>query len=441
MAADRKKYQIVMRMRGMFPDEFGGYEMHRLRKGGRLRHVDKRFSKFNRRLHGSDTWARDALLEIAQMRDDGYSAEINGLTKRRRKSDLQARILEGPRDPWKNTRHGPMREIILTAHREWFGAERPDAWDGSLNHREAAFEKHAMDWLKTTFGDDLVHARADMDEEAYHIHAVVMPRATKKIAGQTCRVLKPSKYRVIGSYEFGQTHVAKHFAPLGLERGKKRAAANRAARESGREVEYRPHIPTGQYHAQRALELREEAERLEAAREDLDSREAGVSRRESDLDDRQVTVEAQAEAAAEKEKEVDAVLAVAEAVSAGIAEIEDSGDEPKLRRTKAAEQHPDGEAITKRIVASKKGRNRAVKAFASAWQTLRARARADAEAHFAREVESLNAARDAVSRIEGFIPKQFRQAFDEARRGLVKNLLALRKYDRTQEPRDGDEQN
>lgn len=166
MAADRKKYQIVMRMRGMFPDEFAGYEMHRLRRGGRLRHVDKRLSKFNRHLHGKETWAREALLEIARMRDEGYSAGIDGLTKRRRKSDLQQRTVEGPRDPWKNTRHGPMREIILTAHREWFGAERPDTWDGSLNGREAAFEKHAMDWLRTAFGDDLVHARAGMDEEA-----------------------------------------------------------------------------------------------------------------------------------------------------------------------------------------------------------------------------------------------------------------------------------
>jgi hypothetical protein len=26
--------------------------------------------------------------------------------------------------------------------------------------------------------DDVIHARADLDEAAYHIHAIVMPRAT-----------------------------------------------------------------------------------------------------------------------------------------------------------------------------------------------------------------------------------------------------------------------
>ena len=54
---------------------------------------------------------------IEDMKAENFADELETLTKRRRKSQLKARMVEGPRDPWHATRHGSLREVILTANR------------------------------------------------------------------------------------------------------------------------------------------------------------------------------------------------------------------------------------------------------------------------------------------------------------------------------------
>ena len=181
-----KKYPVVLRFEGMDPSDIGGYEAHRTRRGGDLGHVDPD-KPAPRRLLGTETWAQEALAEIALMKIQTFAAELDDLDRRNRRKDLAKRNIEGPRDPWRASRHGPMRELILTANKEWF--EHTETSDEMFNTaREQQFEKRAVEWLKDNFGDDVIHARADIDEQAYHIHAVIMPRATVRKYGTECRV-------------------------------------------------------------------------------------------------------------------------------------------------------------------------------------------------------------------------------------------------------------
>lgn len=112
------EYPVVGRMEGLWPHQFGKFEMHRKRRGGDLGHVDR--TRKNRLLAGDEDWARKALARIEEIRYDNYNREIAALEKRKRKKDLMTRMVEGPRDPWRDSKHGPMRELILTASKDFF---------------------------------------------------------------------------------------------------------------------------------------------------------------------------------------------------------------------------------------------------------------------------------------------------------------------------------
>lgn len=153
--SDQDTFCIVARAEGMFPCALGGYERHRTRSGGDTGNIDPSRSHLNTVLVGDEDWMRKVQAEIAAMRMENFELELSKLRQRRRKSELQKRLVEGPKAPWRGTRHGPMREILLTANAKWFDADPA---------REKLFEARAVAWLKTTFGEDLVHARSDRDE-------------------------------------------------------------------------------------------------------------------------------------------------------------------------------------------------------------------------------------------------------------------------------------
>ena len=96
-----------------------------------------------------------ALAEIREMTTENFAAELEALEKRKRKKDNKRRIVEGPKQPWRATRHGPMREVILTANKDWFDADMSSFLGESGNQREEEFEKLAESWLEHHFGDDL----------------------------------------------------------------------------------------------------------------------------------------------------------------------------------------------------------------------------------------------------------------------------------------------
>jgi len=236
------RYPVVLRFEGIGPENLAGYEKHRKRVGGDVGHILEKPPGPNRRLIGPEDWAAKALAEIAQIKAQNFAAELEALEKRKRKKDIQRRLAEGPHNPWRPTRHGPMREVILTANKEWFDADPAAVLDEGIDHHQriADFERLSIAWLKKQFGADVIHARADLDEDAYHIHAVIMPRVcvemtrTVKKTGEkkviaTRLMLQPSKFDVIEDYEHAQDSVGAWFSEIGLDRGEKRKEAFRQA--------------------------------------------------------------------------------------------------------------------------------------------------------------------------------------------------------------------
>ncbi len=212
--------------------------------------------------------------------------------------------------------------------------------------RERAFEDRAVAWLQQTFGDDIVHARADLDETTYHIHAVLVPRAVVKVNGATRRMLQPSIHPLIEDYEKLQDSVGAWFSAIGLARGEKRAEAIREAAAKGDPIPKKRHHcrPSDWRRRQEAEVIRQRAEveareaataetaaALDARRADLAHHEerlaaedarlsavAATRRAEAGrLDHRVEAVVARETVADERMAEADAVLAVAEGARRG----------------------------------------------------------------------------------------------------------------------------
>ncbi|HQU70589.1 MAG TPA: plasmid recombination protein [Albidovulum sp.] len=360
---------VVARAEGMRPEDVGGYEAHRARKGGDLGHVDGRRSHLNRRLIGDADWATKAAAEIAAMREENFLCEIEGLKRRKRKRELVKRFTEGPKDPFRPSRHGPMREIILTAHQDWFAAAS-DANGDDPSDLERQFEETAVTWLTDTFGGDVVHARADRDESAYHIHAVILPRVETMVNGAPRKLLQPSKFEVIQDYEKLQDSVGAAFASLGLKRGERRKRAIREALARGEAPPANPrHV--------RPKQWRRDQERKIAAREaEIEVRATAVEAREREVIRREAAVEAAIRDAGERSAEADAVLALVGAVVDGQIEIAD-GNRPKL--TTAADADPDRvRQVLRRANQSPVGKAKALGALARVWTGLKAKAWASA---------------------------------------------------------------
>ncbi|MEI4488977.1 hypothetical protein V8J36_22590 [Frigidibacter sp. MR17.14] len=246
-ASTASRYRIVMRMAGLFPQLLGRYESHRLRVQKEREHCNPTPERPNRLLIGEPDWAIALRQRVEKMRRRNLAAEVNALHARRHSTEAHLREADGPKDPWRASKDGPLREIILTAHHEWFDDAEDAAVEAAIRDapnldrldlhvlrrqaiaaREDAFITRATTWLQDTFGAACVHARVDHDESACHIHAVVMV-TTEKTSVRRGRqeMIQPSAHAFIKSYEAGQDSVGEAFAELGLERGEPRAAARR----------------------------------------------------------------------------------------------------------------------------------------------------------------------------------------------------------------------
>ncbi|WP_341214067.1 hypothetical protein [uncultured Limimaricola sp.] len=111
---------MVMRMQGLRPENLHGYERHRKREGDDTAHVNQSLSRLNERLIGREDWAQFVHGEIQRMRLANFDRELTRLRERRRTSEIERCLVEGAKEPWRPTRHGPLREVILTANAEWF---------------------------------------------------------------------------------------------------------------------------------------------------------------------------------------------------------------------------------------------------------------------------------------------------------------------------------
>lgn len=355
-AADQSDlYPVVCQFEGMHPSDLKRYEMHRKRLGGDIGHVDLKRSKLNMRLVGKEDWADRALDLLEARKAENFADELDSLKRRKRKKDMMRRIAEGPHDPWRPTRHGPLREVILTANKAWFDAFEDVGGATDWDARERAFERRAVSWLKQHFGDAVIHARADKDEAAYHIHAVIacwkrVKITSTKHSGADRWMLQPSSNPLIEDYEKAQDSVGKAFASIGLRRGERRKQAFREAIANGEEpAPRRMHVRPVDYRRKEDIRQHTEKKRLQAEA-------ARVAERET--------------SAEAKEAEAEAIIAGAEGIGDGSLEFVEHEAAPELRPAKAskgtdAEDHAT-RSLLARLGGSARGRSRIAVAMSAA---------------------------------------------------------------------------
>ncbi len=105
----RKKHPVVLRFEGMFPADITGYEIHRKREGGDLGHIHFVSTKLPDPIIGPKDWADKIRDEINEMKMTTFAAELEYHERRKDREAVRRRIAEGPKDPWRKTRHGPMK--------------------------------------------------------------------------------------------------------------------------------------------------------------------------------------------------------------------------------------------------------------------------------------------------------------------------------------------
>lgn len=412
---ESREYPVVMRMQGLWPQNIGGFGKHRKREGGDLGHVDPVLSKKNRRLLGEANWAQLAHQEIRRMKLENHEKELAKLEKRRRTTELQRRLAEGPKDPWRATRHGPMREVVLTAHADWFKVRDGDPFDQSYQTREAQFQELAVGWLKKTFGDDCVHARADRDEKTFHVHAVILPREVTKDGR---KMLQPSKHDVSRYYEKGQDDVGAWFsaAGIGLMRGEQRKKKLRDAIEHNAELrkkqkkgerldesekplpEYRQHVSPRKWREAQECKLVE--------------REVEADAREERLAEREMALTAREQAASDKQHEAEEVLEVAQAVAEG--DLSGLSDEAQggVEETVEVSAKP---SFARRL-------------FGEAIARLRQDEQASARAELQEAFEEVREADETIVQIAQLLPMGLRKKVASARKSLTRSLMLLTKH-------------
>ena len=407
-SAFNRTYAVVLRFAGLHPSNLKRLEMHAKRAGGDRGHCDQ--VKMERQavtqpLIGGDDWVVQTLSKVEEMRMCNFADELDALRKRKRQKDIDQRLIEGPHDPWRPTRHGPMRELILTVNKDWFNADPAAVFDEGDEHNQRIqdFERLGLEWLRHEFGDDVVYARADHDEAAYHIHAVILPRVEiemtrtdkkngeKKVIAKR-RMLQPSKFEIIKDYEKAQDSVGEWFAPLGLVRGERRKAEFRRAMKAGEAPPpKRQHVHTARWRRLEEIRLAREAAQLQK----------------------------QKAKAAAKEQQADEIIQYADQVARGEIEIEDEPTEPHdLKR-------PTGQPAT----VPSMGFARASKAFQAALARLRKReqrkAEAAAEARVSDALKDIKAADQAILTIAAMLPAGLREKIALARKSLTAKIMAL----------------
>lgn len=413
MGETKNEYAVVMRMQGLRPENIKGFEKHRKREGGDTGHVDRSRSWLNQRLIGREDWAQFVHAEVQRMRLANFDRELIQLQKRRRTSEIQRRLVEGPKDPWRPTRHGPLREIILTANAKWFEEVERDPFAEDFETREQAFQRLAVAWLRKTFGDDCVHARADRDEKAFHVHAVVLPRAIGKDGRM---MLQPSQHPVIRDYEKGQDDVGAWFAAagIGLTRGERRKEKVRQAIDHNAQLrkdqqkglrlkeaetdfpEYRQHVSPRKW--------REQQERK------LADRDTKICGREERAVEAELSVTNREKIACQKECEADEVLAVAQAVADG--DLTGFKPEPVLGGDETSP--PARPTLARRL-------------FQRAIDRLRTEQRSEARSELAGAFDQIRRADDAIVNIANLLPMGLRRQVASARKSLTNAIASLGK--------------
>lgn len=455
LAGKATQHPVVLRFADMTPVQIAFFEAHRLRRGESGMHVDP--SQRNRLLIGGEDWGSETLQLIERMRRQNHLIEAEALRKRGRARALDAVLERGPKDPWDARASGPMREVILTAHKDWFDLGETAASRLGLvrNSRELAFEETAVKWLTDNFGEDVVHARADHDETTYHIHAVIMPakKMLKRKKGESepqlpvpgedlfthngkpCKVqLVASKHPLLRNYELAQDSVGFAFAAIGLTRGTRHWTATRQALKEGKEPGPRPtHKPAHVWRAEQETALKKKAEKQAQKEAVLRQREAAAAARASELAAAERRMAAELAETQRKSAKADrlknnayAVLAIATAVATGQIYTEAGNLDIALQRASLAPN------LKQKIEASPDKAASTLKLFGKAYGVMRSRARAEFAAGLAiiertaRALDYLQQRLDALAANGTLSPGIFGKLFGRERQEERKTLDAAK---------------
>lgn len=226
---------IVLRFAQLFPRDLRRREMHRKRTGGDLSHIRHELTGLNHRWVGEDGWIDDFLQTVERVAWENLRNEIAAREGKKRWSEVKRVKERGLVDPWKFTKKGPLREGILTVHKDWFGGTGIEEWDPE---RVSHFMDRVLVFLRENFpGGQLLEVDSHVDEEAFHVHFVVAVW-TEKVSQNRGRqvLLQPSANPLIESYEHAQDVAGEAFLDLGIHRGERRAAAAREALAAGLEA-------------------------------------------------------------------------------------------------------------------------------------------------------------------------------------------------------------
>lgn len=266
MSQQEQKHPVVFGMRPLWPGQLARVEMHQTRTGGDLSHINPERTHLNQFLIGSEDWREQVTEDLRKVSELNlrHAYHARRWRRKRKKEALELKRL-GPQDPWKSDRsEGPMREGVLTANAKFFEGDVPGF---PCPKKIAAFRVCAKKFLVDNYGPACVAAWEDQDEEAFHIHFIVVPliETDSKNSGKQ-RMLVPSAIPIIKSYEHGHDVAAEYFKEIGLVRGEERAKRRRAALEAEQECELpAQNIPCHIWRADEAVRLDEKREKAKEA--------------------------------------------------------------------------------------------------------------------------------------------------------------------------------
>lgn len=219
-----KQFPIVLRMAGWNPAELGKFIHHFYRQGKKkLDNVDYSRSWKNTVSVGNANFNNEFLEELKEVSRANKNNKVAGLRACGRKKQAEEAEELGLIDPWKKpAKTGPLREIILTANKDYFDGDEADVILGETTRKEL-FEASARAFIEEHFAEEeILFFGTHDDEEAFHIHAIVAPwsEKTTKTTGLQ-KTLKPSGNKLIQDYEKAQDAAGEWFTDIGLVRGKK----------------------------------------------------------------------------------------------------------------------------------------------------------------------------------------------------------------------------
>tara|TARA_R110000868_G_scaffold77666_4_gene222266 strand:- start:16476 stop:18200 length:1725 start_codon:yes stop_codon:yes gene_type:complete len=257
-----EKAPIVLRLAGLWPHQLRRFKFHDERRGGDLVHVDLDLTKGNACLVGDETWDQVIRDEIEAMKLHNFEQQVAALEEKSRCAEARKVEAEGPVDPWRVRKEGPLREGILTVNKEWFGGSGQSKWEPS---KVEEFRQTAMKFLRKQFPNgQLRYASAHLDEEALHIHFIVVTWVEKPSTNRGFQILlQPSANPLIADYELAQDLAGEAFAEIGIARGERRAEARRQARAEGKPLpDKRKHVAPSKWRAEERRKAQDEKKHI-----------------------------------------------------------------------------------------------------------------------------------------------------------------------------------